>query len=181
LAAERALPVGLIAQATAILDGRCRLETSVLSTSVESPQAVAYGRRGDCGAVMFLKESRAGEWICLLIILVCNRRSWEELSVVHKPWWNPQEPFAENELFAIGGHSRFSSDVCPEVVVIPGQAAPQTRVRRLDAVPAEPVITGPWGHFVYVGCLDEPGAPVSLEAERAGERETIKVKMFDPP
>jgi hypothetical protein len=173
--------VGLIAQAKTILDERRGLETSDLSMPVESPQAVAYGHRGDCGAVMFLTASKAGEWICLVIVLVREGRSWEDLSVVHKPWWDPQEPFAEGEMFAIGGHSRFSSNVCPEVVVVPGQAAAETQVRCLASIPPEPVVTGPWGHFVYVGCLDEPGVPVSLEAERAGERETITIKTFDPP
>jgi hypothetical protein len=119
--------------------------------------------------------------MCLLVVLERDADSWDEISIVHKPWWDPREAFTDDHLMAVGGHSRFSGHACPEIVVIPGQAAADTRVRRLESDEVqEPLVEGLWGHFVYVGCLDEPGAPVSLLAERDGAQETVTVKMYDP-
>lgn len=118
--------------------------------------------------------------MCLLVVLERDGDSWDEVSIVHKPWWDPRAAFTTGELIAVGGHSRFSGNACPEIVVIPGQAAADTRVRRLEPDAAhEPLVQGPWGHFVYVGCVDEPGAPVSLVAERDGAQETVKVELYD--
>ncbi|MEA2131077.1 MAG: hypothetical protein QOJ85_3968 [Solirubrobacteraceae bacterium] len=173
--------MGLISQAAAILDAG-RLDTAALPGPGRDPQPVAYDRRGAEGAVMFLAVSRAGEWMCLLVLLERDNDAWEELSIVHKPWWGPQEAFSQEDLILTGGHSRFSSDLCAEVVAIPGQAASETSVRPWDsAAPAEPLAQGPWRHFVYVGCLDEPGKPVTLVAERAGAQETVVFEIPDAP
>jgi hypothetical protein len=130
---------------------------------------------------MFLKAPRAGEWMCLLVVMERDGDSWQEISIVHKPWWDPSAAFTTDELIAVGGHSRFGGRACPEIVVIPGQAAANARVRRLESDDVQdPLGQGLWGHFVYVGCLDEPGAPVSLVAERDGAQETVTIKMYDP-
>jgi hypothetical protein len=59
-----------------------------------------------------------------------------------------------------------------------GRAAATARKNAANAV-EESLVQGLWGHFVYVGCLDEPGAPASLVAEHDGAQ-TITVKMCDP-
>jgi hypothetical protein len=129
---------------------------------------------------MFLTMSAAREWICLLVVMARDGDTWEDFTIVHKPWWNPENALAEDELIAIGGHSRFGGQACPEVVLIPGQAAPQTRVTRLEPVQREEdLVQGPWGHFVCVACIDEPGAPVSLGARRAGAHQTVVVQALD--
>lgn len=131
---------------------------------------------------MFLAVSRAGEWMCLLALLERGDDTWEDLTIVHKPWWDPQEAFAQDHLIVTGGHSRFSGDLCAEVVVIPGQAASETSVKPLGSVEREePLAQGPWRHFVYVRCSDEPGRPVTLVAERAGAQETVVFEMPDAP
>jgi hypothetical protein len=174
-----AVLMGLASQAAAILDAR-RLDTAALPNPGGGPQPVAYDRRGSDGAVMFLAVSRAGDWMCLLVLLERGDEAWKEVTIVHKPWWDPQEAFAEDDLILTGGHSRFSSHLCAEVVVIPGQAAPETSVTPVGSVvPEEPPAQGPWRHFVYVRCSDEPGTPVTLVAERAGAQERVVFKIPD--
>ncbi|MGI9099201.1 MAG: hypothetical protein ACR2H2_12070 [Solirubrobacteraceae bacterium] len=126
--------------------------------------------------------SDADDWMCLLVVLERGEDGWEDLTIVHKPWWDPQEALAEDELIATGGHSRFSGHVCPEIVAIPGQAATETPVTRLESVKRESApAQGPWGHFVYVACLDEPGSLVTLVAERAGAHQTVVFERLDAP
>jgi hypothetical protein len=171
--------MGLTSQAAAILEAQ-RLGSNELPDPGGAPQPVAFCQHGAYGAVMFLAISSAGEWMCLLSILERHEAAWEDFTVVHKPWWDPHEAFAEDELIVTGGHSRFHGDLCAEVVVIPGQAASETSVKRAETVePVETLALGPWRHFIYVGCLDEPGAPVTLVAQRAGAHETVVFEILD--
>jgi hypothetical protein len=167
-----------MSQAAAILEAR-RLETTELPNPGGVPQPVAHDQRGAYGAVVFLAVSRAGDWMCLLVVLERGERGWEDLTIVHKPWWDPHRTFAQDDLIATGGHSRFSGDLCAEVVLIPGQAASETSVQPLGSVEHQPLAQGRWRHFVYVGCSDEPGGPVTLVAERAGVQETVVFEMLD--
>jgi hypothetical protein len=129
--------MGLTSQAAAILEAQ-RLETPAeLPGRGGAPQPVAYDDHGTYGAVMFLSVSSAGEWMCLVSLLERGHDAWEELTIVHKPWWDPHETFAEDELIATGGHSRFSGDRCVEVVVIPGPAASETSVIPAGSVELE--------------------------------------------
>ena len=171
--------MGLTSQAVAILEAQ-RIATTELPGPGGAPQPVAFSEHGAYGAVMFLVVSSAGEWMCLLAVLERGEDAWEDLTVVHKPWWDPHDALAEDELIATGGHSRFHGDVCAEVVVIPGQAASETSVKRAEAVEPEEILAqGPWRHFIYVGCPDEPGAPVTLMAERAGAHHTVVFEILD--
>jgi hypothetical protein len=171
--------MGLTSQAAAILEAQ-RLETADLPRPGGAPQPVAYGHDGAYGAVMFLAVSRAGEWMCLVTLLERTRDAWEDVTIVHKPWWDPQEAFSPDDLIATGGHSRFSGDMCAEVVVIPGQAASDVSVKPVGLPETEaPLAQGPWRHFVYVRCSDQPGAPVPLVAERAGAHETVVFEISE--
>jgi hypothetical protein len=169
--------MGLTSQAAAVLAAQ-RVETSALPAPGGVPQPVAFDQDGTYGSVLFLAVSSTGEWMCLLAILEHGDGGWEDLSIVHKPWWDPQGAFAGDELIATGGHSRFSDDLGAEVVVIPGQAATDTSVTSVGPAGRQrPLAQGLWRHFVYVGCSDEPGMPVTLTAERAGAQETV---VFEP-
>ena len=80
-------------------------------------------RDGDRGAVLFLLRTRAGEWMAIVALLERAADGWDEIALVHKPWWDPADPFEDDELMRTGGHSRFVTGPGPEVVLIAGQAA----------------------------------------------------------
>jgi hypothetical protein len=120
--------------------------------------------------------------MCIMLVMQRGADGWDELTVVHKPWWPPKTPFAEDELLATGGHSRFSNEPGLEVVVVPGQAAPDTTVARIDTAQEEDIVLhGPLGHFVYLGSGARPDDPVTLAAHRGKARETEVFARLDVP
>jgi hypothetical protein len=173
--------MGLTEDANAVLEAG-RLGPAEPPVAGRSPQPVAFARHATYGAVMFLTVTRGGDTICIVPVMERGADAWEDLTVVQKPWWGPEEAFAKDELLATGGHSRFASGRDFEIVVIPGQAAPDTTVARVDSGQPEAVVVhGPWGHFVYVGSTSRDGDPVTLVAEREGIRQTEVFERLDAP
>ncbi|MDP2711130.1 MAG: hypothetical protein Q8O56_07915 [Solirubrobacteraceae bacterium] len=120
----------------------------------------------------------------MAIIAVLKRRDayWDEVTLVHKPWWNPAEPFVDDELILTGGHSRFATESTAEIVLIPGQAAPDTSVARLDRQSTDAIkVHPPWGHFVYLGEISGIHQTVTLAARRAGIEQTVAFEPLGTP
>jgi hypothetical protein len=113
--------------------------------------------------------------MAIVALLERDGASWDEVFLTHKPWWEPGEEFAEGELMLTGGHSRVGQG--PEVVLIPGQAAPGARVSRDGNAAGDVVVHRPWGHFVYLGEIERSDESVTLTARRAGAEETV---VFEP-
>lgn len=165
--------MGLTDDAATILDeGR-------LPSDGPQPRPVAFMRGEGYGAVMFLTAGRV-ETTCIVCLVERGVHGWQELTVVQKPWWDPSEEFAAQALLATGGHSRFTGSVGTEIVVIPGQAAPDTTVARIDRRQSQPIaVHPPRGHFVYAGTLERDGDPVTLVAERGRVRQTATFERLD--
>jgi hypothetical protein len=113
--------------------------------------------------------------MAIVVLLERDGASWDEVFLTHKPWWEPGETFGAADLMLTGGHARFGR--APEVVLMPGQAAPGARVSRDGDAADEVVVHPPWGHFVYLGEIERSDEPVTLTARRAGAEETV---VFQP-
>jgi hypothetical protein len=167
--------MGLLESARAVLDA------GVLEPAADfgrEPQAVAFARQADRGAVMFLLRRATGDWMAIIALLERRDGAWYEVTLVHKPWWDPAEAFADDELMATGGHSRFATGSAPEIVLIPGQAAPDTSIERADVSSDDEInVHPPWGHFIYLGERDRSDQTVKLTARRAGREQTA---AFEP-
>jgi hypothetical protein len=129
---------------------------------------------------MFLLQRTTGDWMAIIVLLERQDASWYEVTLVHKPWWDPAEGFADDELMLTGGHSRFAVGSASEIILIPGQAAPDTSIARVDVHPSDEIeLHAPWGHFIYLGRLDSFEQPVTLVANRAGRKETAVFESID--
>ena len=144
------------------------------TSAASGPQPVAFMRDGELGAVLFLLGTRAGEWMAIVALLQRAGDGWDEIALVHKPWWDPADPFADDELMLTGGHSRFVAGPGPEVVAIAGQAAVGACISGVDG---DVVVHPPAGHFIYVAEMARHSQPVTLTARRAGLEQT---SVFDP-
>lgn len=169
--------MGVLADAAEILDARRLGDASPDAIPGRDPQAVAFSRRADRGAVMFLLRRTTGDWMAIVVLLERDGVSWYEVALAHQASWDPAEPFGEDELMRSSGHSRFMSGPAPEAVLIPGQAAPGARVLRTGNAAEEIVVHPPWGHFLYFGEIERSDESVALTARRAGAEETV---VFDP-
>jgi len=168
--------MGLLADAAAVLDAG-GIGIATIARCGRDPQAVAFARRSDCGAVMFLLRRTTGDWMAIVALLERRNAVWEEVALVHKPWWDPTEAFEDDELMLTGGHSRFGTGSIGEVVLVPGQAAPDTSVVSGDGHPDEVEVHPPWRHFIYLGELDRIDETVTLTARRDGVEQT---DVFEP-
>ena len=145
------------------------------TSAASGPQPVAFMREGDLGAVLFLLGTRAGEWMAIVALLRRAGDGWDEITLVHKPWWDPADPFDDDELMLTGGHSRFVTGPGPEVVLIAGQAAAGACISGVDG---DVVVHPPAGHFIYVAAMARHSQPVTLTARRGGSEQT---SVFEPP
>ncbi len=136
--------MGLLADAAEVLDAG-GLEATAIGVLGRAPQAVAFARRADRGAVLFPLRRTTGDWMAIVALLERQGTSWKEVTLVHKPWWDPAEAFDDRELMLTGGHSRFWTGAASEGVLIPGQAAPETSVARSDGHPADVITVHPRG------------------------------------
>ena len=161
--------MGLLERARAVLDGGLHEAAAVFG---REPQAVAVARQADRGAVMFLLRRTTGDWMGIIALLERRDGSWYEATLVHKPWSDPAEAFADDELMVTGGHSRFATGSASEIVLIPGQAAPDTSIAPADVYSDEINVHPTWGHFIYLGERDRSDQTVKLTARRAGSEQT---------
>ncbi len=129
---------------------------------------------------MFLLRRTTGDWMAIIALLERRNAAWDEVALVHKPWWDPTEAFEDNELMLTGGHSRFGTGSIGEVVLIPGQAAPDTSVVYGDGHPVDEVeVHPPWRHFIYLGELDRIDETVTLTARRDRVEQTDVFEAID--
>lgn len=167
--------MGLLERARAVLDAGLHEAAAVFG---REPQAVAVARQADRGAVMFLLRRTSDGWMAIIALLERRDGSWYEVTLVHKPWWDPAEAFADDELMVTGGHSRFATGSASEIVLIPGQAASDTSIVPADVYSdGEINVHPPWGHFIYLGERDRSDQTVKLTARRAGREQTA---AFEP-
>jgi hypothetical protein len=160
--------MGLLAEAAAILGAR-RLGADSMTSTSRGPQAVALHRRPDRGAVLFLLRRTTSDWLAIIALLERRDSSWDEVALVHKPWWDPADTLEDGELMLIGGQSRFATGASGGVVLIPGQAAPDVSVARTDGRHGAAIHVHPCrGHLIYLGALDHVDETVTLTARRAG-------------
>jgi hypothetical protein len=166
--------MGLLHDAIEVLDaGAVAVPATVVLS--RDPQPVAFARRGDHGTVMFLLQRTTGDVMAIIALLERRDGTWDEVALVHKPWWDPAEAFENDDLMLTGGHSRFVTDGDANLVLVPGQAAPGTSVARADG--DDIAVHSPWGHFVYLGELAAAGERVTLTARRPGVEQTA---VFEP-
>jgi len=138
------------------------------------PRPVAFASIGERGAVLFVHRIRPDEWMAIVALLARVDEQWDEVALLHKPWWDPLDAFEDDELMLTGGHSRFQTGRGPAVALIAGQAAPDTSIVGRDG---EIVAHSPFGHFIYVAEIQHPDEPVTLIARRAAVEQT---SVFEP-
>jgi hypothetical protein len=164
--------MGVIAKAgDVLLAGRLPADSS---RPGGDPHPVAFLQHGDLGAVLFVRRIGAGEWMAIVALLRRSADAWDEIALVHKPWWDPADPFEDDELMATGGHSRFVAGPGPEVAVIAGQAAAGASI---TGPGGEIVVHPPSRHFIYLAEIAHPDEPMTLTARRAGVEQT---SVFEP-
>lgn len=169
--------MGLLADAAAILTAG-DLDAASTAATRREPHAVAFDRRADRGVVLFLLRRTTGDWMAIIALLERTDSSWDEVALVHRPWWDPDETAEDGELMLAGGQSRFATGTGGAVVLIAGQAAPGASVARDDGRRRAALdIHPPRGHFIYLGELDHFDETVSLTASRAGIEQTA---VFEP-
>lgn len=157
--------MGVIASAGDVLGAACLPAAPATLADWRDPQPVAFGIEGARGAVLFLHRIRADEWMALVGLLERVGETWDEIALVHKPWWDPAGAFDEGELMLTGGHSRFTHGSESHVVLVAGQAAARTS---LGGAGGEVVVHPPWGHFIYLAEIARADEPVTLTARRDG-------------
>jgi hypothetical protein len=166
--------MGLIATAGDVLRAGRLPDATPESRDERGPQPVAFMRSRNRGAVLFVHRMAAGEWMAIVALLERAGDAWDEIAIVHKPWWDPADPFEDGELIVTGGHSRFAVGSGPDVALVAGQAAAQTTVAGASG---EIVVHPPARHFIYLAEIANHDEPVILTARRAGVEET---SVFEP-
>jgi hypothetical protein len=166
--------MGVIATAGDVLRAGRLPEAAPSARDDEGPQPVAFMRTGNRGAVLFVRRTAPGEWMAIVALLERAADAWDEIAIMHKPWWDPAEPFEEDELIVTAGHSRFAAGPGPDVALVAGQAAAQTSIAGAGG---DVAVHPPSGHFIYLAEIANHDEPVILTARRAGVEET---SVFEP-
>lgn len=166
----------LIATAGAVLRAASLPLTSQIDAARRDPQPVAFMRRDALGAVLFNHRIGSDRWMAIMALLERVGETWDEIALVHKPWWDPAGAFDEGELMLTGGHSRFTYGSESHVVLVAGQAAARTSLGGADG---EIVVHPPWGHFIYLAEIVRPDEPVTLTARRDGVEQTAVFEALD--
>lgn len=166
--------MGVIATAGDVLRAGRLPEPTPGARGERGPRPVAFMHRGSRGAVLFVCRTAPGEWMAIVALLERAGDAWDEIAIVHKPWWDPADPFEDDELLVTGGHSRFAAGPGPDVALVAGQAAAHTSVAGASG---DIVVHPPSGHFIYLAEISNHDEPVILTARRAGVEET---SVFEP-